>query len=99
MGYLSKVKSGDNHYIYLTEYIPTQEYTTKNEQHVFAFGNAKRALFKMRHWKRNPSSFPEELRRRGYTICDVDRWLKTMKTGKTPTGKKFEVIYKNRAAF
>lgn len=90
MGYLSQVKANGKQYIYLTEYIGNQNYSTKNERHVYAFGEVMMALIKMRRWRRKfNTEFPEELKELGYDAADLNEWIKTIQTGRTSTGRKF----------
>ncbi|MFC4323677.1 hypothetical protein [Litchfieldia salsa] len=100
MGYLSQVKSNGKQYIYLTEYIGNQKYSTKKEHHVYAFGEVRMALIRMRRWRRKFSSeFPEELKSLGYNADDLKVWIETIQTGKTSNGRKFGVTIKKRAVF
>jgi len=99
LAYLSQVKSGGKQYIYLTEYKAMQEYSTKTEQHVFSFGQAPKALVKMKYWIKYFEDFPEELKQQGFTKKDLEKWIETLKTGVTPSGRKFVVDTKKRAVF
>lgn len=100
MGYLSQVKSNGKQYIYLTEYVGNQKYSTKKERHVYGFGEARRALLKMRRWKRKfESDFPKELIELGYGAKDLEEWINTIEGGCTPTGRNFNVEIKKRAVF
>lgn len=94
MAYLSQVKSNGNQYIYLTEYCGDNEYSMKLERHIFAFGNGKMVLKKMNSWLNDfESSFPVELKERGYSKEDLKCWIKTLETGRTKRGKEFKYIY------
>jgi hypothetical protein len=53
MGYLSQVRSGGKQYIYLTEYIGSQPFSSKTEKHVYSFGCSQSVLPKMKSWLRN----------------------------------------------
>ncbi|WP_244988938.1 hypothetical protein [Robertmurraya siralis] len=100
VGYLSQVRAGGKQYIYLTEYCGNQEFNTKKETHVFSFGNSRIALLKMKRWlSRFETEFPPELIERGYTKKDLKSWIKTLESGITKTGKKFNVEIKKRAVF
>ncbi len=98
MGYLSQIKSGGKQYIYLTEYCGSQTYSTKKEQRVFGFGEARKALLQMKRWRRRyEKEFPNELIELGYTFEDLSQWIKTLETGITPKGRSFDVNIKKRA--
>lgn len=90
MGYLSQVKSNGRQYIYLTQYCVKDAFSTKNERHVFSFGNSNIALLKMKSWLgRFDKDFPEQLKNLGYTRRDLEYWIKTLETGFTKNGRKF----------
>ncbi|WP_378211126.1 hypothetical protein [Anoxybacteroides rupiense] len=100
MAYLSQVKSNGRQYIYLCAYVGNQAYSTRKEQRVYAFGEARRALLRMKRWKRRFSEFPQELLDLGCDMKDLDEWIRTLETGVTKTGRKFSVsIHQKRAAF
>lgn len=100
MGYLSQVRAGGKQYIYLTEYIGSQPFSTKIEKHVFSFGCSQSALPKMKSWLKNfENKFPEELKERGYGVEDLKNWIKTLETGITRNGRKFTYDKKKRAVY
>lgn len=89
--YLSQVKSNGKRYIYLCAYDGSQEYSTRRERRVYAFGEARQALKKMRRWKRKFYEFPQELKELGCSEQDLNDWITTIETGKTKTGRNFIV--------
>jgi hypothetical protein len=98
LAFLSQIKSGGRQYIYLTEYCGNQEFSSKKERHIYSFGNSQIALKKMKRWVRMfEHEFPEELKYRGYTKIDLEKWIETLQTGITSTGRKFKVEIKKRA--
>lgn len=100
MGYLSQIRSGGKQYIYLTEYIGIQPFSTKTEKHIYSFGSSQIALAKMKSWFRNfENKFPEELKNKGYTFDDLKSWIITLETGVTKKGRKFTYDRKKRAVF
>ncbi|THD15772.1 hypothetical protein CI793_11215 [Anoxybacillus ayderensis] len=96
--YLSQVKSNGKRYIYLCMYVGTQEYSSRKEKRVYAFGEARRALVKMKRWKRRFTEFPQELLELGCSMKDLEQWIQTIETGVTKTGRIFKTNVK-RAAF
>lgn len=100
MAYLSQVRSNGIQYIYLTEYCGNQEFSSKKEKHIYSFGNSRMALLKMKRWSRRfDSEFPQELLQLGYTFNDLLNWIKTLETGITKNGRKFQVEIKKRAVY
>jgi hypothetical protein len=98
VAFLSQIKSGGQQYIYLTEYCGNREFSSKKERHVYSFGNSRTALLKMKRWSRNfDQEFPEELKCLGCTKNDLEKWVMTLQTGITSTGRKFKVEMKKRA--
>ncbi|AXM89719.1 hypothetical protein B379_11520 [Anoxybacillus ayderensis G10] len=87
--YLSQVKSNGKQYIYLCVYTGAQQYSTRKERRVYSFGEAKKALIRMKRWKRKFSEFPSELRDLGCGMKDLEEWIQTIETGVTKTGRKF----------
>lgn len=92
MAYLSQIRAGGRQYIYLTEYVGYQDYSSKTEKHIYSFGNSRMALVKMKKWLRNfDKEFPGELKEMGYTEKDLKSWIKTIETGITKTGRVFKI--------
>jgi hypothetical protein len=98
MAYLSQVKSNGKQYIYLCMYVGTQKYSTRKEQHVYSFGEARKALIRMKRWQRRFTEFPQELLDFGCGKKELEQWIRTLETGITPTGRRFKVNIK-RAVF
>lgn len=96
--YLSQVKSNGKQYIYLCSYVGTQEYSTRKEKRIYSFGETKKALIKMKRWKRKFNEFPNELLNLGCGMEDLEEWIRTIETGITKTGRIFKTNVK-RAAF
>lgn len=81
MAFLSQIQVGGHLYIYLTEYVGNQDYTSKKEKHIYSFGNVRYALGKMkRMMKRFDMEFPEELKEKGYTKQDLLEWIISLET-------------------
>ncbi|AEH47115.1 MAG: hypothetical protein CW346_02715 [Bacillaceae bacterium] len=99
MAYLSQVKSNGRQYIYLCMYVGSQEYSTRKERRVYSFGEARKALLRMKRWKRRFAEFPQELLDLGCGMRDLEQWIQTLETGITPKGRKFPVITQKRALF
>ncbi|KIQ93618.1 hypothetical protein LH47_02299 [Anoxybacillus thermarum] len=98
MAYLSQVKSNGKQYIYLCMYVGTQQYSTRKERRVYSFGESKKALIRMKRWKRKFSEFPRELLDLGCGMKELEEWIQTIETGVTKTGRKFMTSVK-RATF
>ncbi|OOE05029.1 hypothetical protein BO219_06490 [Anoxybacillus kestanbolensis] len=96
--YLSQVKSNGKQYIYLCSYVGTQEYSTRKEKRIYSFGETKKALIKMKRWKRKFNEFPNELLNLGCGMEDLEEWIRTIETGITKTGRIFKTNVK-RASF
>ncbi|MBW7651333.1 hypothetical protein [Anoxybacillus sp. ST4] len=99
MAYLSQVKSNGRQYIYLCIYVGSQEYSTRKERRVYSFGEARRALIRMKRWKRKFSEFPRELLDLGCGMKELEEWIQTLETGITKTGRYFQTTAKKRATF
>jgi len=79
MAYLSRVKSNNNIYIYLTIYDPECKHSSKKERNIYSFGRLDKAIEKMNMWMLIPSLFPEELAKLGFTIKNVEKWISSIK--------------------
>lgn len=91
MGFLSQIRVKGKQYIYLSEYIGKNKYTTTTEINVYGFGERQKALETMRKWKSGEKEIPREITVLGYGLEDVEQWIETLETGISPTGrsKKF----------
>lgn len=87
MAFLSQVRSRGQQYIYLTEYRGKEQYSTRTEVNIFAFGNRENAVAKMYYWLENFHKFPKELVELGYGRKDLLEWIDTMETGISKTGR------------
>jgi hypothetical protein len=76
-----------------------QEYSTRKERRVYSFGEARRALLRMKRWKRRFTEFPQELLDLGCGMKDLEQWIQTLETGITPKGRKFPITTQKRAVF
>ncbi|OKO97026.1 hypothetical protein BRO54_0039 [Geobacillus proteiniphilus] len=99
MAYLSQVKSNGKQYIYLCMYVGNQEYSTRKERRVYSFGEARKALLRMKRWKRRFTEFPQELLDLGCGMKELEEWIQTLETGITKTGRRFAVMTQKRAVF
>lgn len=87
MAFLSQIQVGGHLYIYLTEYVGNQDYTSKREKHIYSFGNARYALGKMKKMlRRFDMEFPAELKEKGYTKQDLKEWIMSLEQELTEKG-------------
>lgn len=75
MAWISLVRSNRETYVYLTEYIGDQTFTTKKELHVYRFGKINDALQDMKNWQQGREFFPLELYDKGYNYPDLCEWI------------------------
>lgn len=94
-GYLSVVRSGNYKYIQLRQSVSKKNEVrgsrTINKIIVYSFGNVKKAIEKLYDWRDNPKNFPQELKKRGYDLYDLDDWILTIETGISKTGRKIKI--------
>jgi hypothetical protein len=85
--FLTQSKAKGKKYIYLCCYAPMD-----SKKIVYRFGRLEVAIEKMRKWKTDFETFPEELKELECTKKDLIQWISTIETGVTKTGKKFKAV-------
>jgi len=92
--YLKTKTAKGKKYIYL--YCYSNEYKEishkKKVKRLYSFGRNDIALEKLKNWRKDFSSFPEDLKGYGCTKKDLIDWIVTMETGITKTGKRFKAV-------
>lgn len=92
--YLKTMTAKGNKYIYLYCYSNEirEENPRNKEKRLYSFGRNDIALVRLKSWKKDFSSFPDDLKSLGCTKRDLIDWLRTLETGITKTGKRFKAV-------
>lgn len=74
IGYIVKVKAKGREYFYLRKSVRGKNNMVRKET-IFSFGTKEKAFSKLLEWKYDLSLLPNELKKLGYDLEDVEIWI------------------------
>lgn len=73
-GFIVKNVSKGREYFYLRKSIRVKN-NVVNKKNLFSFGSRKKAIENLNEWKNDISKMPNELKKLGYDLEDIDNWI------------------------